>query len=120
MFLEQVQRTAKIFKAVTKQKKVKLFSHHDADGLCSASIMAKMMLREGIYFQLRILKQLPSQAIDEMDAKENEIFVFTDMGSGQLNGLQKLFDKTQVFILDHHEPQKTSHINLFHMNPLGF
>jgi RecJ-like exonuclease len=120
MFLEQVQRTAKIFKAVAKQKKVRLFSHHDADGLCSAAIIVKMMLREGINFEMRILKQLTSETIEKIDASENEILLFADLGSGQLDRMQKFLEKTQVFVLDHHDPLKTSHINLFHMNPLAF
>jgi len=120
MFEEQIQRTAKIFKAVAKQKKVKLFSHHDADGLCSAAIMAKMMLREGINFELKIVKQLTKDVIEKIEARENDILLFTDLGSGQLKELQKFFDRTQVFVLDHHEPQKVAHINLFHMNPLAF
>ncbi|HLC39455.1 MAG TPA: DHH family phosphoesterase [archaeon] len=120
MFEEQVQRTSKIFKAVAKQKKVKLFSHLDADGLCSAAIMTKMMLREGINFELKIAKQLTRDVIEKIEAGENDILLFTDLGSGQLKELQKFFDKTQVFVLDHHEPQKIAHINLFHMNPLAF
>jgi RecJ-like exonuclease len=120
MFVEQVSRAAKIFKAVAKQKKVKLFSHLDADGLCSVAIMTKMMLREGISFEVRIVKQLTADVIEKIEASENDVLLFTDLGSGQLKSLQKFFDKTQVFILDHHEPEKASNINLFHMNPLVF
>jgi len=120
MFVEQVSRAAKIFKAVAKQKKVKLFSHLDADGLCSAAIMIKAMLREGIIFEARIVKQLTGSEIEKIEASENDVLLFTDLGSGQMKSLQKFFDKTQVFILDHHEHEKASHINLFHMNPLVF
>lgn len=120
MFLEQLQRTAKVFRTVARQKKVRLFSHLDADGLCSAAIITRMMLREGINFELRIVKQLTADVIEKIDASENDVFLFTDLGSGQLDRLQKLFEKTQVFILDHHDSLKTSHINLFHMNPLAF
>ena len=120
MFLEQLQRTAKIFKAVARQKKVKLFSHLDADGLCSAAVMAKMMIREGINFEIRIVKQLITAEIDKIEANENDVLLFTDLGSGQLDRMQKFLEKTQVFILDHHDPLKANHINLFHMNPLVF
>jgi len=120
MFLEQLQRTAKVFKAVVKQKKVKLFSHYDADGLCSAAITIKMLVREGINFEMKIVKQLTADVIEKIEANESDVLLFTDVGSGQLEKLQKFFDKTQVFVLDHHEPQKISHINLFHMNPLVF
>lgn len=120
MFLDQLQRTAKIFKAVAKQKNVKLFSHLDADGLSSAAIMTRMMLREGMNFEIRIVKQLTSDEIDKIGVNENDILLFTDLGSGQLDRMQRFLDRTQVFILDHHDPLKANHINLFHMNPLVF
>lgn len=120
MFLEQVQRTAKIFKTITREKKVKLFSHHDADGLCSAAIMIRMMIREGINFELKVVKQLAGDIIDKIELSEGDVLLFTDLGSGQLDKMQKFLERTQVFVLDHHDPLKIAHINLFHMNPLAF
>jgi RecJ-like exonuclease len=34
--------------------------------------------------------------------------------------LETLLDKTQILILDHHEPMRKSHFNLFHINPMLF
>ena len=120
MFLEEIEKVAKIVKSLVKQKNVKIFSHYDGDGLAAASIIAKALLREGINFELRILKQLTSKTISQIEASENDFLIFVDFGSGQLDLIKSFFEKTHVLILDHHEPKKISHLNLFHLNPLLF
>lgn len=120
MFLEAIERTSKIVKALIKEKKVKLFTQFDTDGLTSASIICKMLLRENANFQLRVFKQLTSEIIDNLNVDENDFLILTDFGSGQLNSLKAVIEKTHVLVLDHHEPQKFEHLNLFHINPLLF
>ena len=120
MFLDQLSKAVTAFGVIARQKKVKLFSHLDADGLCSASILVKMMLRHGIDFEVRIVKQMISSEIERIEVSENDLIIFVDLGSGQLDRLQKFLGTTQVFILDHHDPIKINHINLFHLNPLVF
>lgn len=118
MFLEEIEKVARISKPIFKQKTVKIFSHFDADGIVSAAIIMKMFLREKIPFQLRILKQLTNDKIDELNIDQNDFVIFTDFGSGQLNAVKRFLDITHVLILDHHEPERFENINLFHLNPL--
>jgi RecJ-like exonuclease len=118
--LEEIEKVAKIVKSLTKQKNVKIFSHYDGDGLAAASILVKTFLREGINFELRIFKQLTSEIVSQIKASENDFLIFVDFGSGQLDLIKPLFEKTHVLILDHHEPKRISHLNLFHLNPLLF
>lgn len=120
MFLEEVEKVAGIVKSLVKEKNVKIFSHYDGDGLAAASILAKVFLREGINFELRIFKQLTSEIVSNIKASENDFLIFLDFGSGQLDLIQNFFEKTHVLILDHHEPKNVSHLNLFHLNPLLF
>lgn len=118
MFLDEIERIAKITKGIIKEKNVKIFSHFDADGIASASIISKMLIREGVNFQLRILKQLTQDSIEEIKFNEKDFIIFSDFGSGQLSSLKKLFEKTQILVMDHHEPSSERHFNLFHINPL--
>ena len=118
MLLEEIDKVSKIFKSLIKEKNVKIISHIDADGLTSASIIAKMLLRENINFELRIVKQLVSDNAKDLDVSENDFLILTDLGSGHLNLLKNILEKTQVLILDHHEPKRMSDLNLFHLNPL--
>jgi len=120
LFFEENEKIAKIMKTVLKEKKVKLVSHYDADGLCSASIIIRALMREGAEFKLRVVKQLTEEEISSLDIGENELLILTDLGSGQIDALQPILEKTQILILDHHDPMRKEHMNLFHVNPLLF
>jgi len=41
LFFEEIDKIAKIAKALIKEKNVKIVSHYDADGLSSAAILIK-------------------------------------------------------------------------------
>jgi RecJ-like exonuclease len=118
--LEEVERIAKIFKSIAKEKYVKIISHIDADGLCTASIMVKLMMRENINFELKIVKQLTTDEVAKLDIRKNDILILTDLGSGQLDLLTDILEYTQILILDHHDTRGINHMNLFHLNPLIF
>jgi RecJ-like exonuclease len=120
MFFEEIEKVAKAVKPIIKEKNVKIFFHYDADGITSASIFSKMLIRENVNFQLRALKQLTKNFINSIIVDKNDFIVFLDFGSGQLDNLKKILDITQVLIIDHHQPSKYSHVNLFHLNPLLF
>ncbi len=118
MFLEDINRVAKIFRSLVKEKKVKIVSHLDADGLTSAAILSKMLLREGVNFELRIVKQLTGDNIGDIEVGDGEILVLSDLGSGQTDLLDDILSRTHVLILDHHDIKKKSHLNLLHINSL--
>jgi RecJ-like exonuclease len=120
LFLEEVERVAKIFKSLIREKHVKIISHFDSDGICTASIITKAMVRENVNFELKIIKQLTTEEVPKLNVNKNDILVLTDFGSGQLDLLEDILNKTQILILDHHEPKELSHLNLLHLNPLIF
>jgi RecJ-like exonuclease len=118
LFFEEIDQAASISKALMRQKAVKLVAHYDADGLCSAAIMMRALLREGVQFDLRVLKQLTEAEIAELDIGEDDFLVLADLGSGQVPALRGILDRTHVLILDHHDPARKEHMNLMHVNPL--
>jgi len=120
LFLDDIEKVANIVKSIIKNKKVKIISHYDTDGLTSAAIIAKMLLREGVNFEIRIVKRLSSEVLEKLNVSENDFLIFTDLGSGQLNLLQTILSKTQILILDHHIPVDINHFNLFHLNPIVY
>ncbi|MCS7105716.1 MAG: DHH family phosphoesterase [Candidatus Aenigmarchaeota archaeon] len=120
MFLEEVEKFSKVFKGIIKEKNVAIISHLDCDGITSASIIVRMLLRERKSFKLRIIKQLTAKELEKMDFDEKTVLLFLDLGSGQLDLMEKILEKTQVFVLDHHQPKDFSHLNLFHLNPIIF
>jgi len=120
LFLDEVERVAKIFKELIRKKHVRVYAQFDADGISSASIIIKTILRMGGNFELRVLKQLNSKTVNEITLNEGDLLIFLDMGSGQINLLKNVIERTNVLIIDHHEPIRYEHPNLFHLNPLLF
>lgn len=120
LFLEAIEKTAKIIKPIIKEKKVKLLTQFDTDGLTAASVIMKMLIREDVNFESKVYKQLSSEVIDNLSVSENDFLILTDFGSGQLHLLKNIIEKTHVLVLDHHEPVDFKHMNLFHINPMLF
>ncbi len=120
MFLDEIERVARVTKNLLKEKKVRVLTQFDADGVTSAAILTKALMREQSNFELHVLKQLTSDVIEKLDVKEDDLLILADFGSGQLGMLMGIIEKTQVIVLDHHETSDISHLNLFHVNPLLF
>lgn len=120
LFFEEIDRISKIVKTLINEKSVKLISHYDADGISSASIMIKALMRENVEFELRIIKQLTEERIENLIIDDDQFLILSDLGSGQIDNLWPILDKTQILILDHHDPIRKDHMNLFHINPLLF
>ncbi|MBC8435168.1 DHH family phosphoesterase [archaeon] len=94
------------FLTLSENKPIRLISHHDTDGITSAAILTKTFQRLERKFSVRIIKGIDEEIIEEeMRRNENEIIVFSDLGSGNLHHFQNL--KNPIFILDHHEIDKT-------------
>jgi RecJ-like exonuclease len=120
LFLKEIERVARISRELVRKKHVRIYAQYDADGITSASIIAKFLLREGCNFELRVLKQLNSNSVKEIVYGDDDFLIFLDMGSGQIDLLKDIIEKINVLIIDHHEPIKYEHPNLFHINPLLF
>jgi RecJ-like exonuclease len=106
-FLKQVTSTKDEFLRRIQHesgRSVLIIAHHDADGLCAASILALALKREKIPFQIRIIKQLTDRSIKEL-AEEIKfpIFAFVDFGCGQLSIILEYCSKDNLLLLDHHE-----------------
>ncbi|MCX8158416.1 MAG: DHH family phosphoesterase [Candidatus Diapherotrites archaeon] len=98
-----------------EQEKVNIISHYDADGLCAAAILAKTCKRSNIDFNVKIIKQLYKESIEEIKKMEGS-FVFADLGSGQIDLIRNNF--SNFLILDHH--QTVSKLETSHINPYFF
>lgn len=107
-----IEKAVEIFISKSMNKPVKIVSHHDTDGITSATIMAKALERLDRTFSIIIVKQLEQSLIETLP--RNEILVFLDLGSASLQSLSKFDD---VFIIDHHEIVGEVPKNLTVINP---
>lgn len=97
---------------IQKHDSVSVVSHIDADGLTSAAIICTSLERAGIEYDVRFVKQLDETIIEDIANTNPGVVVFTDLGSGML----EIMDKYGInsVVSDHHQPQGTG---VFHLNP---
>ncbi len=84
---------------VKESEDVKIYSHIDCDGISAGAILSVTLDRLEIEHEIEFisLDQIP-----ELE-KENELTIFSDLGSGQkLDNFQT--SQSKVLILDHHPP----------------
>ncbi len=103
MSLEEA--AAKIADRLRTMDYVEVYSHHDADGIASAAIIAVALQRADIAFRLRILPVLTDASVVE----KPEISLLCDLGAS----VSGLLDTTMI--IDHHVPCTT--LYPYHINP---
>jgi single-stranded DNA-specific DHH superfamily exonuclease len=88
---------------IRRQQYVRVFAHHDADGIAAGAIICHAMLRAGIRFQLRICAEISVADIGSDGAK-----ILCDLGAG----IEDL--PADTIVIDHHPPRFHGE---FHVNP---
>src|SRR3990172_9470866 len=117
-FKEYVAIALERFKEIDRKTTIKLVSHLDADGICASSLMVKALNTDNRKYSISIVQQLTKEVIEGLSKEPYECYLFTDLGSGQLNLIQKKLAGRQVFIFDHHVPEKARLTgNIVHVNP---
>ncbi len=111
---KSIKEAVDIFLDKTKNRKIKIISHYDTDGITSAAILAKTLKRLDKKFSIKIIKQLEKNFLDNLTLN-NHVIVFLDLGSSLLEEISKL--KTDVFIIDHHEISGKAGKNTIFVNP---
>lgn len=101
---------------VREFRRIRVVSHYDADGISSASVLTSMLSRLGKQFHVTITNSLDAGIVGRLAGEHFDLFIFSDMGSGQLELLSKIEGK--VIILDHHKcEQEKEREGLIHINP---
>ncbi len=91
-----VKKTADLFLEKSKNKRIKILTHHDTDGITSGAIIVRTLKELERNFKIKVIKNLEKKHIKET----GEILLLLDLGSSSLKDLNKLED---VFVIDHHE-----------------
>lgn len=118
-----MEKEESLIKVINSAKNIRCISHLDADGLCSAGLIARLLLKHNKRFHLTIIKQLEADIIEDFKKESYDTYIFTDLGSGQLSSLKELLQKSKVIIIDHHHTDiDETNENLIHLNAnlLGF
>lgn len=118
-FKDRIKEVSRRFKELNKKEAVRIISHLDADGISACSILIKAMNRDNRKYSVSIIQQLNIETLKELASENYKSFVFTDLGSGQIEFVREILKDRKVFILDHHKPGVDIAIeeNLIHANP---
>ena len=117
-FLDEI--SSKIFSNFSKKsfynKKIKLFSHIDTDGICSAFLFEQILKQLNFFLEVKYISYCDVEKIKENFENKN-LYIFLDLGSVLFedNFFRK---KKNIFVFDHHKIKAKPHKNLF--NPFHF
>jgi len=116
-FLEKIKQEAENLKK--SDSTIRIISHLDADGISSAAIITKALKRLNRKFALTVVKQLSSITLSQFKLESYKVFLFVDLGSGNLAEIKEAINAKKIIILDHHQPQKIEN-DFIHLNPMLF
>ena len=117
-FLASASDAAEIvLKSVGEDEVIHVVSHLDADGLSAAGIIGKSLLRLEGTFRLQIERWIDENLVNEIAAEKHPLTIFTDLGSGYLDLLNKKLSSNRVLILDHHQPIGEASSTFTQVNP---
>jgi RecJ-like exonuclease len=115
-----VRRAKEIAETIRYADSVRIISHYDADGISSAAIMVRALKRMNKRFHLTFVNQLDEDNIKKFSKEDYNIVLFLDLGSGQLDAIQKHFNDRTLIVSDHHQIQGGIGKNMLHLNPVDF
>lgn len=117
-FVDAIEEAVTRFKEIDRNEVIRVISHLDSDGVCASAILIKALDRDNRKYSLSIVPQLSENILLELSREDYSVYVFTDLGSGQIRNVAQLLADKRVFILDHHiteSDEKYEHI--VHVNP---
>lgn len=103
--LELSKKAANMILSMPKSTRIRVASHYDADGITSAGIICTALHRAGYDFHATLMRNPFTQGLERVKEEENEMIIFSDMGSGQIEIIEKFGCK--AIIIDHHQYLKS-------------
>ncbi|MEM3851629.1 MAG: DHH family phosphoesterase, partial [Methanomassiliicoccales archaeon] len=102
---------------VLKERRIRVISHYDADGISAAAVLTGALIKLKKQFQVTLIRSLDSAAAERFKKEDFGLFIFSDMGSGQLELISSL--GRRAIVLDHHKlPSPLNEGNVIHINPV--
>jgi single-stranded-DNA-specific exonuclease len=95
------QDAASLLLSLPRSRRVRVVSHYDADGIAAAGVLCTVVYRAGYEFHASLMRNPFTKGFDRLKSEHNELIVFSDMGSGQIETIESLGCK--AIILDHHQ-----------------
>lgn len=107
-------RIEKSVQLVRQSRRARILCHYDPDGAAAAAILVKTLSRLHKDFHLTLSSVMDETTLSNLREEGNDLTIVADMGSGQLDILEKR--NGTVIVLDHHKPRGDSE-KVVHVNP---
>jgi single-stranded DNA-specific DHH superfamily exonuclease len=78
--------------------------------------MLSAVNRLSAFPHLRVIDSVNERMLEQIEAVESDLVIFTDIGSGYLEIISKILRSRDVVIADHHQPLGEPGSNLHHFN----
>lgn len=98
-----LRRCSEKIKSLPKTSRIRIISHYDTDGICSAYILAKAIEREGFDFHITLLEHPVKEEIERLGDEDSDAMILSDLGSSFIDTISKM--GMDSIILDHHQPE---------------
>ena len=98
-----------------ENKKVKIITDYDADGICNAYILDKTLHKVKPDIDLEVIcndRRNPYGVPKDLEAEPDTLYIVCDMGSNELDYIRETFG-ANTFILDHHIINSEANEELF-------
>jgi single-stranded-DNA-specific exonuclease len=101
--LEKARRFEnRIISSAKNKENILIATHHDADGICAASILSEFVLRNKGHCQIRAVSEPNSRFLDRLTSSKFDLIIFVDICAGLTEEISKRFGDKWL-IIDHHE-----------------
>lgn len=118
IFFEPVHEAASSIKSFVKKGLfIRVYCHHDADGVSAGGIIGGALGRLEANFRIRVWKQMSDLLLKDLASEGSSPCIFIDLGGGYLDILEEYLEGLDVIVLDHHEPSGDPFPGLIHVNP---
>ncbi len=101
---ETNKKAVALLKSIPKNSRIRVISHYDADGISAAAIICNSLYREGYNFHVTLMRNPFDKGLERVSKEENDLVIYSDMGSGQIDSIERMDFKS--IIIDHHQPIK--------------
>jgi RecJ-like exonuclease len=95
------RKAAQVLLSFPTGTRIRVVSHYDADGIAAAGVLCRMLVRAGFDFHATLMRNPFTKGFERLKNERNQLIIFSDMGSGQLEEIASL--GCQTIILDHHQ-----------------
>ncbi|MGI0078902.1 MAG: DHH family phosphoesterase [Nitrososphaerales archaeon] len=119
ILLKVQQFAEKIASSARKNENILLVAHHDADGICSAAILAEYIRGLRGHCEVKCVSEPTIRLLEKLAAGTYEMTIFLDLASGMSEEISRLLGDRWLGI-DHHEIPDSEMISERILNPWQF